>query len=60
MAKRESKPWGVWVKSTQTWLLDGPSRKSRFKLRRDAVKGADDLNYAWKGRKHDYEARKIP
>ena len=59
MSKREPKPWGVWIKSTQTWLLDKPSRKSRFRLRREAAKEADELNHAWRGRKHDYEARKI-
>ena len=59
MAKRQSKPWGIWIESLNNWLMDTPTRKSRFKLRRDAAKEADGFNRAWKGRKHDYEARKI-
>jgi len=39
--------------------MDSHTRKSRFKLRRDAAKEAESFNKAWKGRKHDYEARKI-
>jgi len=59
MAKKESKPWGIWVLSLEKWMMDTPTRKSRFKLRREATKEADDINRAWKGRKRDYEARKI-
>ena len=59
MAKKESKPWGIWVLSLEKWMMDSPTRKSRFKLRREAAKEADEFNRAWKGRKHDYEARKI-
>jgi hypothetical protein len=59
MVKKESKPWGIWVLSLEKWMMDSPTRKSRFKLRREAVKEADEINRAWKGRKHDYEARKI-
>ena len=59
MSKRESKPWGVWILSLEQWLMDSPKRKSRFRLHRDAAKEADEINRAWKGRKHDYEARKI-
>ena len=59
MVKKESKPWGIWVLSLEKWMMDSPTRKSRFKLRREAAKEADEFNRAWKGRKHDYEARKI-
>ena len=59
MAKRESNPWGIWVMSLEKWMMDSPTRKSRFRLRRDAAKEAESFNKAWKGRKHDYEARKI-
>ena len=59
MSKRESKPWGIWILSLNKWLMDTHTRKSRFNLRREAVKEADEINRAWKGRKHDYEARKI-
>jgi hypothetical protein len=45
--------------SLEKWMMDSPTRKSRFRLRRDAAKEADEMNRAWKGRKHDYEARKI-
>jgi len=59
MSKRKSKPWGVWVLSLEKWMMDSSTRKSRFLLRHEATKEADEMNRAWKGRKFDYEARKI-
>jgi hypothetical protein len=60
MAKRKSKPWGIWVTSSEQWMTTGDgSRKARYELRREAAKDADDFNTAWRGRKHIYEARKI-
>ena len=59
MSKKESKSWGIWILSLNQWLMDTHTRKSRFNLRREAAKEADEINHAWKGRKHDYEARKI-
>tara|TARA_R100000008_G_C3455889_1_gene101725 strand:+ start:368 stop:547 length:180 start_codon:yes stop_codon:yes gene_type:complete len=57
---KESKPWGIWVLSSETWMMDSPRKKSRFRLRREAASEAESFNKAWKGRKPDYEARRIP
>ena len=59
MAKRKSKPWGIWVISGKQWMTTSGGRKARYELRRDAAKDADDFNHMWRGRKHIYEARKI-
>ena len=60
MAKRKSKPWGIWVTSSEQWMTTGDgSRKARYELRREAAKDADDFNTAWRGRKHIYEAKRI-
>ena len=59
MAKKKIKPWGIWITSQNTWMMDSPSRKARYELRREAVKEAHEFNTMWKGRKHVYEVRKI-
>ena len=59
MAKRKPKPWGIWITSQNTWMMDSPTRKSRYELRREAAKEADEFNHMWKGRKQVYEARRI-
>ena len=58
MAKKKSKPWGIWITSLNSWLMDG-RKKARYELRREAVAEAHDFNYMWKGRKNIYEVRKI-
>tara|TARA_R110000824_G_scaffold230413_2_gene418090 strand:+ start:269 stop:454 length:186 start_codon:yes stop_codon:yes gene_type:complete len=60
VAKRKSKPWGIWVTSSKQWMTTGDgSRKARYELQRDASKEANEFNTMWRSRKHIYEARKI-
>jgi hypothetical protein len=60
MAKRKSRPWGIWVSSLEEWLVeDSGGRKARYEFRREAAKEAHEFNTMWRGRKQVYEVRKI-